>query len=296
MNTQLRRIQPRERGFAIVSNEILKDTRMSGEARHLLALLLSYSDKWVFRETHLRRLCGTIDENGKEKPVGRAKWSRMTGELKDLGYLEISRTRGERGHFTGWTWFIKEEPNRTSETRHSVNPKDGEPDNIGKNNSKKDQLEEPPKPPEGEWVEIFETLWRAVSSVTPTRHKGRSSKKQSKAAFKAIVTRKKDPIPAGRVAHAVLHFYDSEGQRKEDRKYFKGLQGVLRQELFENFLADGPFRQETHEEAVESAWKRKAEFVNKTRSWPQVGEPPSSMPEEYRLLVDRELWESLGWD
>ncbi|MTH62144.1 hypothetical protein [Paracoccus litorisediminis] len=79
---------------------MLRDVGISIEARGLLALMMTYSDEWVFSVTHLRDLCG----------VGRDKMRKMTRELSEAGYLVRVTVADESGYLGGSRWDIVDDP------------------------------------------------------------------------------------------------------------------------------------------------------------------------------------------
>ena len=161
-----------------------------------------------------------------------------------------------------------------------------------------------PKPSENlpNKSEIFEKLWKAVLDMTPKEIKGRHVKKKSRAYFDKIVARKKDPIPASRIANAVLWFYDQPGQKKKDengleRGYMAGLERVIRDERFAVYLENGVFQIRTAESDEAEAWAYRAKYANENGGeWPPSGPSSRSMPIQYRDLVDKRYWGRLGWE
>ena len=154
----------------------------------------------------------------------------------------------------------------------------------------------PPNPLPGEWVSVFEKLWKTILDLTPDEIKGRHIKKTAKEKFGKIVTRKKDPIPPARIAHAVLWYYDQEPQKKEDRKFMKGISPVLNSEAFAVYLDRGAFKIKTAESEEADAWASRANHVNRSGGeWPPSAPSARSMPSQYRDLVDKRYWTRLGW-
>jgi hypothetical protein len=91
--------------------ETAQDSRLSFEARGVLAYLLSKPDDWTVDRDDLMREGGT----------GRDKMNKIIGELKKHGYLKRERLRDELGKWTGSAYIVYEDPDRTTE-----NPSDGE--------------------------------------------------------------------------------------------------------------------------------------------------------------------------
>lgn len=90
----------RRKAFVGIPNDAMRDTRLSIEARGMLALLMTFSENWIFRASHIQRLCG----------VGKDKYQRIIRELKEVGYLTIIREHDEGGRFIGDLWSIENEP------------------------------------------------------------------------------------------------------------------------------------------------------------------------------------------
>lgn len=115
----------RRRRFTTIATAALRDTRVSMDARGLLALLCSYDETWIFRVSHLRKVTG----------FGRDKYFRVVNELKEFGYLRIEQIRDELGLFVGYDWYV-EDQNSTSEvlkTRTTDKPESRKPVPLSKN-------------------------------------------------------------------------------------------------------------------------------------------------------------------
>lgn len=135
--------------------------------------------------------------------------------------------------------------------------------------------------------EVFEKLWKEVLAITPNEIKGRHAKKPCLAKFKKISSRKREPIAASRIAHAVLWYYDQDPQKKDDRRFMKGLGPVLNGEAFANYLDKGPFKIRTEEDAEVEAWKFRIDYVNQNGgTWPPGSPSPRHIPRELRDLVE----------
>lgn len=109
------RVRRRTHRFTTVSTELAHDTRISIEARGMVLVLCSFTENWVFRSSHLRKLMG----------VGKDKYQRMVRELKEFGYLSIEPVSGGAGRFEGWDWIIEDRPHRKPE-----NPASGKPGQL----------------------------------------------------------------------------------------------------------------------------------------------------------------------
>lgn len=76
------------KNFTVISNATLADSRLSWEARGLLAYLISKPDHWVINIKHL----------AKESPsASKQRLYRILNELENYGYLTQERVRDEKG-------------------------------------------------------------------------------------------------------------------------------------------------------------------------------------------------------
>jgi hypothetical protein len=85
--------------FTMISNLPLNDSRLSWEARGLLAWLISKPNTWIVNREAIAR-------HGK---TGRDKVRRMLAELTTNGYLTRTRHRSDDGQFR-WNSIVYEEP------------------------------------------------------------------------------------------------------------------------------------------------------------------------------------------
>lgn len=83
-------------GFAIIPQAVFRTEGMSFEAIGLQAYLLSLPDKWVIRDTQLRKKGG---RNG--RPLGLRVFKRIVKELEDGGWLRLTqqRAKGASGRY-----------------------------------------------------------------------------------------------------------------------------------------------------------------------------------------------------
>ena len=156
-----------------------------------------------------------------------------------------------------------------------------------------------PKPSENrpKIDDVFEKLWKHIIDITPNEIKGRHAKKPSREKFGRIVERKKDPIPATRIAHAILWYYDQEPQKKDERRFMKGLVPLLNSEAFEVYLDRGEFKIRSQADEERDAWALRAQYANENDGeWPPSGPSSRAMPPEYRDLVKKRYWGRLGWE
>lgn len=92
-------IRKKQQGeFTIISNNTLRDERLSLDALGLLARLLSRPENWVIRPWHLRQ----------ESNIGRTRLTRIIRELEAAGYLRRKKTRRPDGTWD-WTSEVYEE-------------------------------------------------------------------------------------------------------------------------------------------------------------------------------------------
>lgn len=120
------RVNKRENPFAQIANSVLRDTRLSFEARGLLAYLLSHIDGWTVR-------CEVIRAENK---IGKEKLQRLFKELESVGYAELRAEReNETGRFRGTYWNIFEVPL----SRPTENPAAGDARRDKKTDSKEHQ-------------------------------------------------------------------------------------------------------------------------------------------------------------
>jgi hypothetical protein len=85
--------------FTMISNVPLNDSRLSWEARGLLAWLVSKPNTWIVNREAIAR----------QGRTGRDKVSRMLAELTANGYLVRNRHRNNDGQFR-WESIVYEEP------------------------------------------------------------------------------------------------------------------------------------------------------------------------------------------
>lgn len=83
--------------FTVVPNSTLKDTRLSFEARGVLALMLSMPEDWAMYKSWLCDQCSM---------TGKDKMTRILKELEVNGYLVRSKQRNDAGMFDSYIWFV----------------------------------------------------------------------------------------------------------------------------------------------------------------------------------------------
>jgi len=99
-------------GYTVISNETLRDTRLSIEARGFLAYLLTMNDAWEFSISGL-----AIQTGLPERSI-----MKLTKELKAAGYIQQKNITGNKGTFEGREWIVREtsalQENRTAGKPH----------------------------------------------------------------------------------------------------------------------------------------------------------------------------------
>lgn len=93
--------------FTVLPNDLLRDARISYEARGLLAFILSFPNDWKLNVSHLVK-SGGISEDG-HKHAGKDKVYRMLEELRSAGYLE-GKPRKVSGKYRGYDYIVHEIP------------------------------------------------------------------------------------------------------------------------------------------------------------------------------------------
>lgn len=129
-----------DKNYTVLSNEVLRDSRLSYRARGILVCILSRPDNWTTSSEALAR----------EGVEGRDAIRTALQELEDTGYLRTVRKRAADGRWT-YEKFIYETPGHTVDWK-SVDgepgggePGGGEPGDL-RSNEKKEREEEPTPP------------------------------------------------------------------------------------------------------------------------------------------------------
>ena len=92
------------KGFTVVSNSVLCDSRLSWKARGLLVFLLSKPNNWRTVVAHL------VTQSPSD---GKASVTSGLQELQTHGYLTKRRRPPVKGKFDGWDILIHESPDET---------------------------------------------------------------------------------------------------------------------------------------------------------------------------------------
>lgn len=97
--------QRKGRAYAAIPNAMMRDAALSIEARGMLALMMTYSDDWMFFRSHLMQTAS----------IGREKFQRIMKELSDAGHVSLEVVRDENGSVRGKTYLIHDVPNNSTE-------------------------------------------------------------------------------------------------------------------------------------------------------------------------------------
>lgn len=275
--------------YSMLPHDIMRDDSISFDARGLWALMNGYADGWKFNKKHLMNVTGW----------GRDKLNNAIRALKDVGLLAITPTVGAGGKLNGQSWSLS--------YRGTENPQHGEDPPHKKNNSKKNnsnkktlQKDKELSLEGGKQVsnpeEVFDKLWSEVLSKVPKSKKSYFSKKISRTRFDKIVKRRNNPISATRLANAILWFYSDVSQTREDRKYMKALQYVLKDELFYHFLHKGAYEQSKAEFTEDDLWAARGKTYL-LHGWDHqwIKGHSRNLPERLRKHFPKADYKKLGW-
>lgn len=126
-----------QESFTIITNNILRDQRLSLKARGLLCTMLSLPDNWNFSEAGL---CAILQKDGITSIKSGLK------ELQEVGYLRRYQDRGKDGSFNGYVWEVYDVAVETGENPLAENPTTVSPtsenlDQLSTNESNTDVIE-----------------------------------------------------------------------------------------------------------------------------------------------------------
>lgn len=105
--------------FTVVSQDSIRDAKLSLKARGLLLYLLSFPDDWEFNIKHIIS----------SLPDGRTAVQSALAELVALGYATLERPRKSDGTMSGTTYLVHESPRNRKPDSRSVGPRNRETDN-----------------------------------------------------------------------------------------------------------------------------------------------------------------------
>lgn len=123
----------RSRDFTTLSNELLRDSRLSWKARGLFCYLWSHCDNFKF----------SVERLTSKATDGRDSTTSGLAELQRLGYLVIERVRGPGGRFVRATWTLTEDPIAACQ---AVSPPEPENPDVESNHKRETGIPvEPPR-------------------------------------------------------------------------------------------------------------------------------------------------------
>lgn len=115
MSAILRRGRRAADNFTSVANEAVRDSSLSFKARGILVYLMSHSDGWQINVSYL----------AKSGNCGRDAVLSGLKELREAGYLEMTKVRNERGQLSNWEYSVSDYPQSDNPT---VVPQSGYPE------------------------------------------------------------------------------------------------------------------------------------------------------------------------
>lgn len=187
----------KERDFAIISNTVLQDSRLSMRGLGLLVRLLSRPDNWETNSESLAREFG----------CGREQMRSVLGELRDAGYMALVKSQDEKGHWSS-RWFIYDEPITEAPDNGKPTPENrvlGKPDAITRTDYKEPITTKATK---ADYSALFDVFWKAYPS-----------KVGKDAARKAFAKRKFDEKTFAQVLQALELQKVSERWTKDNGQY-----------------------------------------------------------------------------
>lgn len=107
----------KSKGYSIVNNVLLRDTRLTPKARFVGIYMLALGDEWEYNLTGLVKVIGSI---------GKSSLREAVHELEQYGYLYRKQARKAKGRYAGYDYYLVEEPIQneiqpSSENRTTVN-------------------------------------------------------------------------------------------------------------------------------------------------------------------------------
>lgn len=148
-----RLIKRTQNNYTNVSNQVIRDERLSWKARGIFVYLWSQADNWQFY----------VSEVAKHATDGRESLQNGLKELEEFGYLKRTNRQNNGGKFSGMEWILSDIPDHQTgktvngesnkkEMKNAEKPSDGkatqretdptENPSLRNNNSKNYQLEE----------------------------------------------------------------------------------------------------------------------------------------------------------
>jgi hypothetical protein len=182
VSTILRRGSRASDNFTSITNDALRDSRLTFKARGILAYLMSHSDGWEINVSAIARAGGC----GRDAVMSGLK------ELREAGYLHMTQVHDEGGRMAKWEYEITDAPQSENPTAdhgrvfpqsdnpESDNPTAKEEHPYKKKISQEKNLSSPDG--EGELDALFDHAW----SSWP---RGRGSRKDARAKFMRLTSR-----------------------------------------------------------------------------------------------------------
>ena len=86
--------------YVIITNDVLRDKKLSLAARGLLGFMLTFSDDWIFNIENLKEQTGATTYEIRS----------TLAELKSAGYVTITQTKTKHGKFSSCSYEVYEVP------------------------------------------------------------------------------------------------------------------------------------------------------------------------------------------
>lgn len=258
------------RAYAAIPNAAMRDTRISIEARGLLALLMTYSDDWTFVVDHLQQVTG----------CGRDKMRGMLKELAAAGYVVREVLRGKGGHVAGTEWMIVDDP---ATAAHGVQPECEAQDGGEQAENQSDH-----RPPENPSIGVTDPL-KNRQPVEPTAGKSAPIRRTISKNTKS----KNTPNPSTGSGAGCAGFSDDDFE-KFWAEFPEPVERDAARKAFGKVIAEG---EASAEDLIIAAGRYAASgqvdrgYVMKPANWllrgswrePAPADPPSPSPSDARL-------------
>ena len=106
----------KNKNYSIISNECLKNAKISTRAKGMYAYIMTLPDDWVIQKGELY----------KHFAEGKDYLDKGFNELKKYGYIQQIRVQKENGQFAGYEYVVYEFAQNTSDETISGNSNNGE--------------------------------------------------------------------------------------------------------------------------------------------------------------------------
>ena len=238
---------------------VMRDERLSIEARGLLALLLTHAERWEFNRKDIMKKCKCSE----------GKYDRMRRELIEFKYLSIDSIRDDKGRIRGWVWELNDDPT-TPEVQNLENPRCGKTGAIretpkgvnniqvrGRENANKKAGLRPADFPEKQ--DVDEAWDKYNSKFIKTAGKAKVAPTKDKRAFIGACRRSgRSPKDVGA---AVLAFMRENVKSASAPEYRKTLESILKDDLYETYFISGASPIVDIEDAVAIEEREQAAFL-----------------------------------